>query len=109
MEEGIIKKLVASVKCSVCGQDYGEDNISIIGQSEGLWFLRVVCPACNTRSLMTAIVKESRETRRITSDLTGVELSRFKNMDRLTADEVLDMHNFLNDFDGDFSRLFSKR
>ena len=30
-------------------------------------------------------------------------------MDKLTANEVLDMHSFLKDFDGDFSRLFSQK
>ncbi|MBA7712482.1 hypothetical protein ES703_121459 [subsurface metagenome] len=108
MEEGIIKKLVASVKCSVCGQDYGEDNISILGQREGLWFFKAVCPACHTKCLMTAVVKESREPEFVTSDLAEAELNRFKNMGRLTGDEMLDMHNFLKDFDGDFSQLFSQ-
>jgi len=108
MEESIIKKLVASVKCGVCGQDYGVDNISILGQREGLWFFRAVCSACNAQSLMTAIIKETKETELVASDLTETELKRFKNMGRLTLDEVLDMHNFLKDFDGDFSQLFSQ-
>ena len=108
MEEGIIRKLVASVKCSVCGQDYDVDNISILGQREGLWFFRAVCSACNSQSLMTAIIKESKETELIASDLTQAELKKFESMGEVTADEILSMHNFLEDFDGDFPRFFSQ-
>ena len=107
MEESLIKKLVASVKCSVCGQRYKGGNIDVLGHEEDLWFLRVSCPACNTQYLMAAIIREDGVSEVIT-DLTEAELNRFRNMDRLIPDDVLDMHNFLKDFDGDFSRLFSQ-
>jgi len=109
MEEGVIKKLMASIKCGVCGQHYEVDNISVLGHRQDLWFLRAFCSACHTQCLMAAIVKESAEPVVITSDLTEAELDKFKNEGRLTADEMLDMHNFLRGFDGDFSRLFSRR
>ena len=106
MEESLIKKLVASVICSVCGQRYKADNIDVLGHEDDLWFLRVSCPACNTQYLVAAIIREDRVTEVVT-DLTEAELDRFRNMDKLTPDDVLDMHNFLRDFDGDFPRLFS--
>jgi len=106
VEESLVKKLVASVKCSVCGQRYEADNIDVLGHEEDLWFLRVSCPACNTHCLVAAIIREDRVPEVIT-DLTEAELDRFRNMDWLTPDDVLDMHDFLTDFDGDFSRLFS--
>ena len=108
MEENLIKKLVASVKCSVCGQRYKAGNIDVLGHDEDLWFLRISCPACNTEYLVAAIIREDRVAEVIT-DLTEAELDRFRNMDRLTADDVLDMHGFLKDFDGDFSQLFSRK
>ena len=108
MEESLIKKLVASVKCSVCQQRYKVGNIDILGHENDLWFLRVSCPACDTQYLVAAIIREDRVTEVIT-DLTETELDRFRNMDRLTPDDVLDMHNFLKDFDGAFSQLFSQK
>ena len=107
MEEGLIKRLMASIKCSVCGQRYEVDNINILGQQEDLWFLSASCPACHTRCLVAAVIREGRVPE-VTTDLTEAELGRFMNVGKTTADEVLDMHNFLKDFDGDFSRLFSQ-
>ena len=106
MEESLIKKLMASMKCGVCGQHYEVDNIEVLGHEEDLWFLRVLCVACHTQYLAAAVIKEGKAPEVIT-DLTEAELDKFRNMGRLNADEVLDMHNFLKGFDGDFSHLFS--
>ena len=107
MEEGLIKRLMASIKCGVCGQRYEVDNINVLGHQEDLWFLSASCPACHTRCLVAAVIREGRVPE-VTTDLTEGELDRFVNVGKATADEMLDMHNFLKDFDGDFSRLFSQ-
>jgi hypothetical protein len=96
------------MKCSVCGQRYESGNINVLGHQEDLWFLRVSCSACHTQYLVAAVVREGRAPEVIT-DLTEAELDKFMNAGRVTADEVIDMHNFLRNFDGDFSQLFSRR
>jgi len=108
MEEKLIKRFMTSIKCSVCGQRYEVDNVKVLGQQEDLWFLSVLCSACQTQALVAAVVKEGRAPK-VTTDLTEAELDKFKEMDKLTADETLDMHSFLKGFDGDFSQLFSQK
>jgi hypothetical protein len=107
VKENLIKKLMTSMKCGVCGQHYEVDNIEVLGHDENLWFLRVLCVACQTQYLAAAVIKEGRAPEVIT-DLTEAELDKFRNMSGPTADEFLDMHNFLKDFDGDFSRFFGQ-
>lgn len=108
MDKSLIKRLMSSIKCGVCGQRYEIDNIDVLGQHQDLWFLRVLCSACRAQCLVAAVIREGRLPEVIT-DLTEAELDKFKNVGILSADEVLDMHNFLKDFDGDFSRLFSQK
>lgn len=107
MEEGLIRRLMASIKCGVCGQGYEVDNIDVLGHHEDLWFLSALCPACQARCLVAAVIGEGRVAEVIT-DLTEAELDRFRNMSRVTTDDVLDMHNFLKGFDGDLSQLCSQ-
>jgi len=99
---------MASIKCGVCKHHYDVDNINVLSHHQDLWFLSAICPACHTRYLVAAIVKEGGVPEVIT-DLTEAELVRFKKAGKLTADDVLDMHNFLNNFGGDFSQLFSHK
>ena len=105
MREKLIKKLVASLQCGSCGQNYEEDNIAVIEHSEELWFLRVFCSSCHSKSLVAAIIREDKISEVVT-DLTEAELGKFKDMSAVGMDDILDMHNFLKDFDGDFPRLF---
>jgi hypothetical protein len=57
---------------------------------------------------VAAIIKEDRMPE-LVSDLTEGELDRFRNVGVPTADEMLDMHTYLKDFNGDFSQLFDQR
>lgn len=107
MEESLIKRLIASVKCGVCGQRYGLENISILGHRQDLWYMGARCSACRTRSLVAVVVKEDR-VREVITDLTDTELDKFRDIGVLTADDVLDMHNFLKEFRGDFSQLLNR-
>ncbi|MFQ6122033.1 MAG: hypothetical protein ACE5LA_03115 [Dehalococcoidales bacterium] len=107
MEERLIKKLMTSMKCDSCGRHYEAYNVDVLGHREDLWFLRVFCPACNTQCLVAAVVKEDRIVEAVT-DLTKAELDKFKDS-VIEVDDVLNMHNFLKNFNGDFSRLFSQR
>ena len=105
MEEKLIKKLIASIKCGSCGQHYSEDGIEVIERSEDLWFLQVHCPCCDIKCLVAAIIKEDSGPEIIT-DLTETELEKFRSSDSVKTDDVLDMHEFLKGFDGDFPRIF---
>jgi hypothetical protein len=107
MRESVIKRLIASIRCSTCGQHYEEDHINVLEHSEELWFLRVFCSSCHVSSLVAAVVREGEQAE-VVVDLTEAELDRFRGggMGEVSVDDVLDMHNFLKDFDGDFPRLF---
>ena len=108
IEENFIKKLMASIKCSVCEQHYEADNISVLAHQEELWFLRASCSVCHTQCLVAAIITKEGVPELVT-DLTEAELERFRNVSVPTTDDVLEMHNFLKGFDGNFSRLFHQK
>jgi MinD superfamily P-loop ATPase len=107
MEESLLKRLIASIKCGACGQHYEESDIDVMEHNGELWFLRVFCSSCHTRCLVAAIIREEEKAGVIT-DLTGAELDKFKDVDSAGVDDMLDMHVFLKDFNGDFSRLFQR-
>ena len=107
MEENLLKKLMATIKCGVCGRGYDTENVDVVGREEDLWFLKALCPSCHTECLVAAVVKKEKVSE-IPSDLTRAEFKRFANAHAPTADDLLDMHNFLKDFNGDFSRLFNQ-
>ncbi len=107
MEEGVIKRLITTIKCSSCGQHYEGYNIDVLGHSDELWFLKVLCSSCHTQCLVAAIIKGEKMAGSAI-DLAATELAKFTGAQAIAGDDVLDMHDFLKAFDGDFSRLFGK-
>ena len=107
MDERFIKKLMATMKCGVCGQRYEGNNIRMLGHRDDLWFLSVYCTACRSQGLVAVVIKEGKSPEVIT-DLTEEEYAKFGEVDVVAADDVLDIHDFLKEFDGDFSHIFSK-
>ena len=108
MDDNLIKRLIATIKCGTCGDHYHEDHVEIIEQNDDIWFLRVFCTACRVKSLVAAVIKKEKKPETV-SDLSSAEITRFKYMDEVGEDDILDMHRFLSEFDGDFSGLFSER
>ncbi len=107
MDETLIKKMIASIKCGSCGQNYDEDHIEIVEHNDELWFLKVSCPSCHVRCLVAAIIRENARPEVLT-DLTEEEMEKFKNLGNVRDEDLLAMHDFLKDFDGDFPTLFER-
>ena len=83
------------------------DDVSVLGHEDELWFLTVSCSACDTQYLVAAIVKVD-SVPEVVTDLTEAEMGRFESFKVVNADDVLNMHDFLSSFDGDFSQLFER-
>jgi hypothetical protein len=106
MDEKFLKKLLATMKCSMCGHPYQSGNVNILGHKDDLWFLSVFCPSCKSQGLVAAVVKEGKVTEVLT-ELTAAEQKRLASAAPLSSDDLMDMHRFLADFDGDFQSLFA--
>jgi hypothetical protein len=102
-----IKHLITNIKCAVCQSHYEIEDIHIIDHRDELWVMAVTCGQCHTRGLIFAIVRETEEEEsESVAELTPEEWIKFREMSQIDADDVLDMHDFLRDFDGDFVGLF---
>jgi hypothetical protein len=55
---------------------------------------------------VAAVVKEEKVLDEM-NDLTDAEVSE-QQRETIVVNDMLDMHNFLTDFNGDFSRLFGQ-
>ncbi len=105
-EYDFVRQLIANVKCAICSREYSEDDVAIMGQQDDVWMLMVSCQHCGTQGIILAMVKEDEEQVEVVTDLTAEELERMEGMPAIDIDDVLDVHRFLRDFDGDSQDLF---
>ena len=111
-------------RCVVCHREYEVSDITSVQRKPGVWTLMVECDQCHSRNYIAAVTAEGSaedamlEVRSLTQRaMRGDDRSTDEENDaitseapltgdRVTAGDVVDMHAFLDEFDGDFSALF---
>ena len=109
--EDQIKELMTTVDCAVCGANYQQSGIEVLGHRDTLWFLRVSCTSCATCGLVAVMVKMTDESSpcpevQTAPDSEADQLDRAPAPGPISAREVADMRQFLSTFDGNFRGLF---
>ncbi|MDP9359427.1 MAG: hypothetical protein M3R02_29905 [Chloroflexota bacterium] len=112
-----IKRIVLDrmARCSVCHHSFVPDDIHVISRKSDMWMMVVECSECQGRNFVAAVLNDGDPgeaqlaLRRLSEsgvkDHTG-GLQPSPALPKVSTDDVLDMHEFLADFDGDFQRLF---
>jgi hypothetical protein len=106
-EYEFVRQLLENVKCVVCSEEYDEADVTIMAQQEELWMLMVSCHHCHTQGIILAMVKEDEHVE-LLSDLTPEEWERLQDLPPISTEDVLDVYQFLRDFDGDFGGLLTE-
>lgn len=108
-------------RCSVCHRAFDEDDVEVLSRKQDMWMMIVQCRDCQARSFVAALVGDATSTSPSGQlfDLAAAEFGFEERFDlddvfeldqaaepALTVDDVIEMHEFLGDFDGDFKKLF---
>jgi hypothetical protein len=105
-----VRRTVVSVleQCSNCKHQYSLEDARVIERQGELWVLSVRCSHCDAQAYVAAVV-DGEET-----EIDGISEPVETDSDgaaeeSVSVDDVLDLHEFLETFDGDFSALFRRR
>lgn len=105
--------LTAVSRCSGCHGDYSLSDFAVIGHRDYIWMVTVICKACRRQGFITAIVEDERLEQPGATPLSAPAISdllpeeaREAGAPSVSTHDVLDIHEFLRDFDGNFATLF---
>jgi hypothetical protein len=106
-QERLLKQLISTFRCEVCRQGFERDQVRVAARHEQLWIVSVRCARCRHQQVYWVALKEDgAET--LLRDVSDQEDERFAAMAPVTSDDILDIHEFLETFDGNFKRLFER-
>jgi hypothetical protein len=105
-QERLLKQLISTFRCSTCRRGFDREHVRVAARHEQLWIVSVRCGLCRNQQIFWVALKDS-EAESILRDVTDAEQEHFSAMAPVTTDEVLDMHEFLEDFNGNFKDLFT--
>ena len=110
-------------RCRVCHRTPSPDDIETVSKESDVWTMVVQCPDCHARSFVAAVLNEADADkaavalRRMSEGEISLELGEgeveYVEVDDEPAgepvdvDDVLELHDYLDTFDGNFRRLFS--
>lgn len=103
----IVGQIKKNVKCPKCSARYVDEDIELIGGlGDEQHFFHATCNKCESESVVNVSLQFEDNNMVIPHDL--MRLGAAPRMGDISADEVLDMHNFLKSFNGDFNSLFNR-
>lgn len=117
-----IKRIVLDrmERCSVCHRGFKPDDVHVLSRKSDMWMLMVSCGECNARNFVAAVIgdgdaEEAQLALRrlgeehVRSDTGAIDDIDIPTGEVVSVDDVLDMHAFLQEFDGDFLALLRER
>src|SRR5262249_6902394 len=105
-------------RCSVCHRTFEPDDIHVLSRKPDVWMMVVQCEDCQARNFVAALIGDGDPAaarmalRELSAEQTPagaeVEPDRATTGEPLGIDDVIEMHEFLQTFDGDFKSLFAR-
>jgi hypothetical protein len=102
----LVFKLIARLRCVECGEAYNAHDFSLVGRWQDVWVLSADCRNCGDSSHVVIAMQLAAEPEAVL-DLTPEEAQTAKGWPPVSADDVLDMHLLLREFDGDFESILT--
>jgi len=97
--KNIIDHLKKTSKCPECKAKYKMENINIIATTNAEALFELICEKCENKSIANVVFSETNPL----YDAAG------RKHRKISQDDILDVKNFLNNFDGNFKKIFSKK
>lgn len=95
-----VMRLLARLKCPDCGGPFDPRGFAVVHHSQEGWVLGADCHQCGRHNLVIVALVEAAQPEPV-SDLVPEEIEAAKAWAPLTANDVLEMHLFLQEM-GDY-------
>jgi hypothetical protein len=106
-----LRTQLTSFTCPCCGRRYRGSKISLLAERDGLFFVDLDCAGCGSRTVAIVTV-ELEDAEAAIADLARIDTPRLDPADAprpgaaaVSADELLEMHEFLAGFEGSVAAL----
>jgi hypothetical protein len=114
-----IKRIVLDrmERCSVCHRGFEPDDVHVLSRKSDMWMLMVSCGECQARNFVAAVIGDGdAEEAQLALRRLGEEHVRTRTDiepedegepgEPVSVDDVIEVHQFLQGFDGDFKAPF---
>lgn len=107
--KNVVEWLSLSSRCPICSQRYNINNTKVVKDNDNSFLIHIDCIECHG-SIMANISVQGTEVFSVgmITDLTSSDAIRFTDRSYVGYDDAISMHQYLQDFNGDFIGLFGR-
>lgn len=91
--------------CPQCGNLYTNSEVGVLQESDMAILATITCAKCHYQSVVTLSLGSSSAPGNF-SDLKPAEAGKFLNLDPISSDDLLDVHQYLKKTKGNFHEDF---
>jgi len=108
----IIKNIKTQIRCPHCDSNFMNEDIHVVNCSTDKCMMLIQCHDCRSSLMITASLRNKGITHHSKEDVSKFLNNNPKikekadNTEEVVVDDVLNIHEFLKDFSGDFSTIF---
>jgi len=112
--EKIFEILSTALRCPICDYKYNLENTSIVeskqeNTAQMSLLIHSNCAKCKSNVVFSvAITGPEIFSVGMVTDLTSVDTKRFADQKPITSNEIVGLHDFLHEFNGDFISVLGK-
>lgn len=101
--EDIITQAQKIISCPACGRTYAANEIKLRGFLDNTYILQTICSQGHSPLLTVFIASYQKKEEKI----SPAEIEALKSQ-RITSDDVIEFHQKIEKFDGNFESLWSQ-
>lgn len=103
----IVSQIKKTIFCAKCKGHYHDEDIEVIGSlGDEQIFMHASCAECETETVINVALHMEGDFEILPP---FKKLGTAPRMENISVNEVLDVHNFLKDFKGDFKEIFENQ
>lgn len=100
------KHLKKISKCPHCKGKYNMPDIDVVATTKNEGLFEMKCANCHNSTIVTVLVTEEQNSKPTIKENTLINDRRHRS---ISQNDILDVKNFLDSFDGNFKKIFSKK
>lgn len=96
-----LKHLAKTSKCLHCREKYELEDINVVATTKLEGLFEMQCTKCKTSTIVTVLLAPEMEVKNQNTQ------RQHHGIQGISGNDVLDIKNFLNKFDGNFKKIFT--
>lgn len=108
--EHIISHLQKTCECVHCKGKYLPGDIDVIATTKNEGLFEIHCKNCKYSAIVTVVTTKKTDSEKRTKQKNpDIKIPKFTNRKhgKISNDDILDVKNFLINFDGNFKKIFT--